>query len=45
LRALWYPGRKPDWNDPAALAREIATLRATPPIGRPVQAAGHAHGH
>jgi putative copper export protein/mono/diheme cytochrome c family protein len=45
LRALWYPGRKPDWNDPAALAREIALLRATPAIGRPVQAAGHGHMH
>jgi putative copper export protein/mono/diheme cytochrome c family protein len=45
LRALWYPGRKPDWNDPAALAAEIATLRATPAIGRPVQAAAHGHVH
>jgi copper resistance protein D len=45
LRALWYPGRKPDWNDPAALAAEIATLRATPAIGRPTQAAAHGHGH
>jgi putative copper export protein/mono/diheme cytochrome c family protein len=45
LRALWYPGRKPDWNDPAALARELATLRATPAVGRPVGTGGHAHGH
>jgi putative copper export protein/mono/diheme cytochrome c family protein len=45
LRALRVPGRKPDWNDPAGLAREIATLRATPAIGRPTQAAGHGHGH
>jgi putative copper resistance protein D len=45
LRALWVPGRKPDWNDPAGLAAEIATLRATPAIGRPTQAAGHGHGH
>ena len=45
LRALWYPGRKPDWNYPAALAAEIATLRATPAIGRPVQAGAHGHGH
>jgi mono/diheme cytochrome c family protein len=45
LRALWVPGRKPDWNDPAGLAREIATLRATPAIGRPAQAGGHGHGH
>jgi putative copper export protein/mono/diheme cytochrome c family protein len=45
LRALWYPGRKPEWNDPAALAALIATLRATPAIGRPVQAGGHAHMH
>lgn len=45
LRALWYPGRKPDWNDPAVLAREIALLRATPAVGRPAQAPGHGHGH
>jgi putative copper resistance protein D len=45
LRALWYPGRKPDWNDPAGLAAEIATLRATPAIDRPTQAAGHEHMH
>ena len=45
LRALWYPGRKPDWNYPAALAAEIATLRATPALGRPAQAGGHGHGH
>ncbi|MBV8753030.1 MAG: copper homeostasis membrane protein CopD [Hyphomicrobiales bacterium] len=45
LRALWYPGRKPDWNDPAVLAAEIAKLRATPAIGRPTQAAAHGHGH
>ncbi|HEV3183642.1 MAG TPA: copper homeostasis membrane protein CopD [Xanthobacteraceae bacterium] len=43
LRAMWYPGLTPDWNDPAALAREVATLRATPAIGRPVQPGGHAH--
>jgi putative copper export protein/mono/diheme cytochrome c family protein len=45
LRALWYPGRKPDWNDPAALARELATVRATPAIGRPQETSSHAHGH
>ena len=45
LRALWYPGRKPDWNDPAVLARELATLRATPAAGRPQETTSHAHGH
>jgi putative copper export protein/mono/diheme cytochrome c family protein len=45
LRALWYPGRKPDWNDPAALARELATLRATPALARPQETSSHAHGH
>jgi mono/diheme cytochrome c family protein len=45
LRALWYPGRKPDWNDPTALATEIAKLRATPAVGRPAQAVGHGHVH
>jgi hypothetical protein len=43
LRALWYPGRTPDWNDPAALAAEIAAVRATPAFGRPTQAGGHGH--
>jgi hypothetical protein len=45
LRALWYPGRAPDWNDPAVLAREIAMLRAMPAVGRPAQIAGHGHMH
>src|SRR5262249_9113053 len=45
LRALWYPGRKPDWTDPAALAREIATLRSTPAVGRPTHTGGHMHMH
>jgi hypothetical protein len=45
LRALWHPGRAPDWNDPAVLTREIALLRATPAVGRPTQAAGHGHVH
>jgi putative copper export protein/mono/diheme cytochrome c family protein len=45
LRALWYPGRKPDWTDPAALAREIATLRSTPAVGRPTHTGEHAHMH
>jgi hypothetical protein len=43
LRALWYPGLKPDWNDPAALAREIETLRATPAVGRPTHTGAHMH--
>lgn len=45
LRAMWYPGLTPDWNDPAALGREIAALRSTPAIGRPAHAAGHVHVH
>jgi hypothetical protein len=45
LRAIWAPIIKPDWNDPAALAAEIATLRATPAVGRPSQTAGHGNGH
>jgi hypothetical protein len=40
---MWVPGRKPDWNDPAALNREIAALRAAPAIGRPISPRGHAH--
>jgi len=45
LRAVWHPGLKPDWNDPAALAREIATLRATPAVGRPTHTGAHMHMH
>jgi len=45
LRALWFPGIKPDWNDAAALARVIARLRVTPALGRPAPTDGHAHGH
>jgi putative copper export protein/mono/diheme cytochrome c family protein len=45
LRALWVPGRKPDWNDPAGLAAELARLRTTPAIGRPAETGGHGHGH
>jgi putative copper resistance protein D len=45
LRAIWVPLLKPDWNDPVALAAEIASVRATPAVGRPVQTGGHAHGH
>jgi mono/diheme cytochrome c family protein len=43
LRAMWVPGRKPDWNDPGVLDREIAALRAAPAIGRPISPRGHAH--
>ena len=43
LRAMWYPGRAPDWNDPPALEREIAALRNTPTVGRPARPRGHAH--
>jgi hypothetical protein len=45
LRAIWVPLLKPDWNDPAALAAEIASVRATPAVGRPVQTGGHGRGH
>jgi putative copper export protein/mono/diheme cytochrome c family protein len=45
LRAMWYPGLKPDWDDPAVLANEIVTLRKTPVVGRPAEAAGHGHMH
>jgi putative copper export protein/mono/diheme cytochrome c family protein len=43
LRAMWYPGLAPDWNDPPALAREIAVLRNTPAVGRPARPRGHMH--
>jgi putative copper export protein/mono/diheme cytochrome c family protein len=45
LRAMWYPGLKPDWDDPAVLANEIVTLRKTPALGRPVQAGRREHMH
>jgi mono/diheme cytochrome c family protein len=42
LRAMWAPGRRPDWRDPEVLEREIAAIRdnpvAIPPTG------SHLHG-
>jgi putative copper export protein/mono/diheme cytochrome c family protein len=43
LRAMWYPGLAPDWNDPDAFARAIATLRNAPAVGRPARPRGHMH--
>jgi mono/diheme cytochrome c family protein len=30
LRAVWFPGGKPDWRDAEVLQREIAAIRANP---------------
>jgi putative copper export protein/mono/diheme cytochrome c family protein len=43
LRAMWHPGLAPDWNDPRALERAVATLRNTPAVGRPARPRGHMH--
>jgi len=43
LRAIWWAGLTPDWNDPAVLAREITKIRRTP--GQPRPATTHVHAH
>jgi putative copper export protein/mono/diheme cytochrome c family protein len=40
LRALWFPGRRPDWKKPEILAGEIAAIRRTSGRPRPSAAAG-----
>jgi len=44
LRAIWFPGRKPDWREPDVLAREVAAVRDTAASPR-APAPGHAHSH
>src|SRR5262249_48607610 len=36
LRAMWWPGLMPDWNEPSVLAREIDRIRRAPGQPRPV---------
>ena len=43
LRALWYPGAKPDWRDAEVLEREIAAIRDNPVAGRTT--GSHPRGH
>jgi putative copper export protein/mono/diheme cytochrome c family protein len=43
LRALWYPGAKPDWRDADVLQREIAAVRDNPVAGRTI--GSHPRGH
>jgi putative copper export protein/mono/diheme cytochrome c family protein len=46
LRAIWFPGRRPDWEKPTVLAGEIAAIRRTP--GQPRSSSGsgaHLHSH
>jgi hypothetical protein len=46
LRSMWFPGRRPDWQSPEILAREIAAIRHTPGEPRPAAGGGaqlHAH--
>ncbi len=46
LRAMWVPGRRPDWREPAVFAGEIAAIRRTPAQPRAASAAGtHVHSH
>jgi len=35
LRAMWAPGRRPDWRDTEVLQREIAAIRDNPAAIRP----------
>ena len=35
LRAMWAPGRRPDWRDAEVLQREIAAIRDNPAAIRP----------
>jgi hypothetical protein len=35
IRAMWYPGGKPNWSVPDELKREIAAIRDNPAANRP----------
>jgi len=43
LRAIWDPGTKPDWREPAVFAEERQTITKTP--GRPSLSSPHVHAH
>jgi putative copper export protein/mono/diheme cytochrome c family protein len=44
LRAMWFPGRRPNWEKPEVLASQIAAIGHT--AGRPRPTAGaHVHSH
>jgi hypothetical protein len=46
LRSIWFPGRRPDWSEPAILAGQIAAIRRTP--AQPLRSSGasaHVHSH
>jgi putative copper export protein/mono/diheme cytochrome c family protein len=43
LRAMWYPGRKPDWTQPQVLGNELAEIKRHPAAGAP--STGHVHIH
>jgi mono/diheme cytochrome c family protein len=43
LRAMWYPGRRPDWMQPDVLRVEIERIAQHPIPGSP--SAGHTHAH
>lgn len=46
LRSMWFPGRRPDWQEPEILAGEIAAIHRTPGRPRPSAGAGaHVHAH
>jgi putative copper export protein/mono/diheme cytochrome c family protein len=41
LRAMWYPGRQPDWSEPAVLRDALERIAQHPIPGSP--GAGHVH--
>ena len=43
LRAMWYPGRQPDWSEPAVLRDALERIAQHPIPGSP--GAGHVHAH
>jgi putative copper export protein/mono/diheme cytochrome c family protein len=46
LRAMWFPGRRPDWEIPTVLAGEIDAIRRTPGRLRFSSGSGaHLHSH
>jgi hypothetical protein len=43
LRALWYPGSRPDWREADVLRREIAAIRGNPTARRTTGSHLHVH--
>jgi putative copper resistance protein D len=43
LRAMWYPGARPDWRETDVLRREIAAIRSNPTARRTTGSYLHVH--